>query len=230
MNDLKSYRDNEIKWYIVAFLLLLVSVCYPSSLQVVDIDLVAKIEKLLLSSFLAGTVCTLALVLDSFYTANAKENLIFLGITKMPGKTIFTRISSGKVKDIRFEVKHAQEAYREIIEAMPLAGKEKRDYENSRWYRIFLKHEKEPKVAIAHRDYLLCRDLYTTTISLLALTAAGMLFHILQFSWIPLVYLMALLAVTNLAAHVKGHRFVDTVIAVDLAVDFSTSKPSSIES
>lgn len=43
MDNLKSYRENEIKWYVLAYLLLVVVVCYPTTTQSVDIELVRHI-------------------------------------------------------------------------------------------------------------------------------------------------------------------------------------------
>lgn len=77
-------------------------------------------------------------------------------------------------------------------------------------------HEDDLRVKTAHRDYLLSRDLYTTTITLLTLTVAGMVFRIVQFSWILLGYLIAMLILTNIAARFRAHRFVNSVIAVDM--------------
>jgi hypothetical protein len=145
-----------------------------------------------------------------------KATLLYLGFTSLPGQTIFTRISKGKINDMRFDVQKAKKNYGKIIAAIPADNKEKKKYENSKWYEIFLKLEDNPRVKTAHRDYLLIRDLYTTTITMLALTVTGMAVKVLLFSWIPLGYLIALLILTNVAAHFRAHRFVNNVIAVDM--------------
>lgn len=213
---MKNYRENELKWYIFSYLLLLIGIRSPELFSTGNTDWLSNIEKLLSSTLLAGVICTLSFVFDCLYTATQKEALLFLGFTTMPGKTIFTRISQGEINDVRFEIKKAQESYKEIISNLPSDKKPKEKYENSKWYALSREHEKDPRVETAHRDFLLCRDLYTTTITMLVLTAVGMIFKIIQFSWFPIGYLVAMLVLTSFAAHSKAHRFVNSVIAVDL--------------
>jgi len=217
MNNLKNYRENEIKWYIIAFLLLLLAVCYPTSLQGLDVDLATKIEKLLTSSLFAGAICTLAFVFDSIFPANVKEGLLFLGFTKMPGKTIFTRISNNKLKDARFSNTTAKSYYADIIQGFPVDKKDRLSYENERWYKIYSRHREDERVVSGHRDFLLCRDLYITTISLSMMTVMLMLFSFLPYSSFVIAYLAFMLMATNLAAHNKAHRFANTILAVELS-------------
>jgi hypothetical protein len=221
---MKSYRDSEIKWYVLAYLFLLIAVSSPNLLSVDHVDPITKIEKLFSSALLAGAICTLSFVFDCLYTTKAKEILLFLGFTKMPGKTVFTRIAQGRLKDIRFDIQRAQSRYKDILAAIPVGSKDKGKYENDIWYGLSRKYKDDDMVKAAHRDFLLCRDLYTTTITIFILTAAAMLFRLLQFNWIPIGYLCIMLLLTNLAAHFKAHRFVNNVIAADLS-----TKPTSAQ-
>lgn len=213
---MKNYRENELKWYILAYLFLLIGATTPKLFSSGNIDWLGNIENLLSSTLLAGVICALSFVFDCLYTPTLKEALLFLGFTTMPGKTIFSRLSQGKINDIRFENKKAQEEYEEIISNLPSDENQKKAYENAQWYSLSRKHEEDPRVETAHRDFLLCRDLYITTITMLVLTVAGMITKIIQCMWLPIVYLVILLVLTNIAAHFKAHRFVNSVIAVDL--------------
>lgn len=190
-------------------------VCYPTTAQSVDIELATKIENLITSAFLSGIVCFLAFVFDSLFSSQLKDILLYLGFTKMPGATIFTRIQEKSLRDVRINIDDAQSHYKEIIENMP-SEKEKQRYQNSKWYSIYVIHKEEVRVLSVHRDFLLCRDLYTTTVSLAVLTIIMMGVSLLPFSWIVLGYLLIMLAITNIAAHNKANRFVNTVIAADL--------------
>jgi hypothetical protein len=145
-----------------------------------------------------------------------KERILYLGITKMPGKTIFSRIATNKIKDIRFETSTAKEHFKEIIDHLPSDKNEKTLFENIKWYSLSRKHEKDNRIEMAHRDFLLCRDLYSTTVTMLLLTSIGMLVKVLQFSWVPIGYLALMLLITNISAHFKAHRFVNNVIVADL--------------
>jgi hypothetical protein len=226
---MKDYRDKEIKWYIFAYLFLVIGLFSPESMPSINIDWLSNIDKLLSSSLLAGAICTLAFVLDCLYTANAKERLLFLGFTALPGKTIFTRISEGKVKDIRFKNEDAQARYSEIINSLPSDKMEKGLYENAKWYSLSRAHEGDQRVNTAHRDYLLARDLYTTTITLLVLTVISMAIGLAGFSWILIGYLFAMLVLTNVVAHFRAHRFVNSVIATDMNPKMSGAETTTIK-
>ena len=82
---------------------------------------------------------------------------------------------------------------------------------------IYVKHKEGFAISSVYRDFLLCSDLYITTISLAVLTGIAMVMGLVPFSWILLGYLLTMAIITNLAAHNKAHSLVNTVIAVDLA-------------
>lgn len=213
---MKDYREKELKWYILAYLFLMIGINSTGLITSVSEDWFGSIEKLLSSSLLAGVICTLAFVFDCLYTAELKDLLLCLGFTTLPGKTVFTRLSKGKINDMRIDVEKAQEKYKDVISGLPSNKKEKERYENTKWYSLSRIHEDDPRVKTAHRDYLLTRDLYTTTITMFVLTAASMGFRVVAFSWILVGYLIAMLILTNVATHFRAHRFVNSVIAVDM--------------
>lgn len=213
---MKDYREKELKWYIFAYLFLLMGIGGQGLIAPEGYNGFSSIEMLLSSSLLAGVICTLGFVFDCLYTAGIKDILLNFGIMTLPGKTIFTRISKGKISDMRIDTKEAQEKYNSVISAIPADKKAKKKYENTIWYSLSRMHEDDPRVKTAHRDYLLSRDMYTTTITLLVLTAAGMGANVIQHSWIPIGYLATMLVLTNIATHARAHRFVNSVIAVDM--------------
>lgn len=213
---MKDYREKELKWYIFAYLFLLIGTSSPGPTASRTGEWFDVIDKLLSSSLLAGVICSLAFVLDCLYTAELKDLLLCLGLTTLPGKTVFTRISKGKINDMRIDVNGAKEKYNDIISGLPSDKKGRKKYENTKWYSLSRIHEDDPRVKTAHRDYLLSRDLYTTTITMFVLTAIGMWFKVILFSWILVAYLIAMLILTNIAAHFRAHRFVNTVIAVGM--------------
>jgi len=216
MDNLKSYRENEIKWYILAYLLLVVAVCFPNMIQGTDLDTAAKIEKLLVSTALSGAICTLTYVLDSIFSTQMKDALLYLGFTKMPGSTVFTRIAGGKLNDKRIGKEKAKTSYASFVVGLSANPKERRCQENEKWYAIYSTHRDDKRVVAGNRDFLLCRDLYIATVIMTILTATLWIAHLLPFKWIILGYLLLMLVVTNMAAHNKASRFVNTVIAVDL--------------
>ena len=216
MGILKNYRDNELKWFILAYLFLAIGSGNADVINGTGIETLSKIESLISTALISGAICSLAFVIDSLYSQKIKDALLYLGITKMPGTTIFTRIKSGTLKDVRFEKTNAHIKYETIINNIP-KDKSKSDYENAKWYKIYVLHKEDAAISSVHRDFLLCRDLYITTISLAVLTAIAMTVKLISFSWILLGYLLVMAIITNCAAHNKAHRFVNTVIALDIA-------------
>lgn len=216
MSTLKSYRDNELKWFILAYLFLTIGSGNPDIIKNNDTETLSKIEGLISTALISGAICSLAFVIDSLYSQVIKDTLLYLGITKMPGTTVFTQIKNGTLNDVRFETSQAQKRYKDIIDNIPMS-KSKAGYENSKWYKIYVKHKEDSAISSVHRDFLLCRDLYITTISLAVLTGIAMAVKLVSFSWILLGYLLAMAIITNCAAHNKAHRFVNTVIAVNIA-------------
>lgn len=218
MNNLKNYRENELKWYVISYLIWTVAVCNLDVLKNVDIDFVVKLEGLFASALLSGVISVLAFVFDSLYSTEAKDGLLYLGFTKAPGSTIFSEIRESRMKDSRIDISKAQSRYKEIIENIPESN-EKYQYENTTWYSIYSKYQTDGRVMSVHRDFLLCRDLYITTVSLIVLTLIVMAVSLLPFNWLVIGYLLVMWLLTNVAAHNKARRFVYTVIAADLAAD-----------
>ena len=206
----------ELKWFILAYLFLIIGSGNLDIIKGTDTETLSKIESLISTSLISGAICSLAFVIDSLYSQAMKDALLYLGITKMPGTTIFTQIKNGALKDVRFEIIQAQRKYKDTIDNIP-DNKSKAGYENSKWYKIYFKHKEDSAVSSVHRDFLLCRDLYITTISLAILTGIAMIGNLISFSWILMGYLLAMAIITNYAAHNKAHRFVNTVVAVDIA-------------
>jgi hypothetical protein len=217
VNTLKTYWENELKWFIWAYLLFVIGVNNPELFNNPDVETLTKIFNLFTSAIISGVICSLAFVFDSLYTSALKDVLVFFRRSKVPGATVFTRIKNGKMKDVRFDTAKAFQKYESIISGIPLEEKLKGKYENAEWYKLYSKNRDVTAVLSVHRDSLLCRDLYITTISLAVLTGAMMAVRLLLFNWILLGYLLVMLILTNIAAHNKAHRFVNTVIAIDIA-------------
>jgi hypothetical protein len=193
MINIKDYREKELKWYILAYLLLVLYVLNPTLLD--DYggteNLIDAIIGLLSNVLLTGVICVLTFIFDSLYSTKLKEAVLFLGFTKMPGKTIFTRIKKGKLRDVRFSVTTLAETYADIIGKIP--AKEKDIFENEQWYLIYSIYKEKSMVLQAHRDFLLCRDLYTTTLTLAVFTLIGFSIKLLPCSTLLVFYLVCML-------------------------------------
>jgi len=216
MDDLKSYRENEIKWYILTFLLITIGVYGTDFLQnTIPSEDTFNYSDLLITAAFSGAICTLAFVMDSLFTSKFKETLVFFRKKRVPGASIFSRIKNCQLKDNRFSTAEASVRYQVIIENIPVSNKE--HYENAQWYKIYYKYKGEGAVVSTHRDFLLCRDLCITTIIIALLTGLSFSLQLISFNKILLGYLLSMLIITNIATRNKAHRFVNTVIAADIA-------------
>ena len=80
-------------------------------------------------------------------------------------------------------------------------------------------------LAISHatrtcRDYLLCRDLYISTIIIIiCYVISCSILSVFYWNIESVVYLICMLLVTNISAHIKGRRFAINVVAYDLHTD-----------
>lgn len=129
------------------------------------------------------------------------------------------RILSKKVNDDRFLGSDAISRYSEIIENRPSQKKERLQYENTNWYKIYDEHKKDGDITQAQTDYLLCRDLFIETLEFIVLYMISLyVFNgTVLFSWHFILTLLVMAVITNVSTHIKMNRFVNTVIAVDIS-------------
>ena len=123
-------------------------------------------------------------------------------------------------------IKDAQIKYGDILSELPDFKKsnyKKRKYyrklQNSRWYKIYQKNQEKGQVFQSQKDYLLCRDIFVETLFfLLVYIISVFLFaDFILFSKKFVIVLVFIIIVSNIATHIKMNRFVNTVIAVDVA-------------
>lgn len=156
-------------------------------------------------------------MLDTLIPTDWKDTLVYL-FTGRPGDTIFSRIKEKDV-DSRFTKEQAQAKYSDIyteIDKLTCAEK-KQKYENSQWYGLYKKHEAEGAVFVAHRDFLLNRDMSFMTINMAFIyLVISLVFGAVVFSWKVFVFLIIEFIITNLAARGRACKFTRNVIAADI--------------
>lgn len=90
-------------------------------------------------------------------------------------------------------------------------------YENSCWYAIYQKVQKEDKVYVSNRDFLLCRDISIMTIIMLAIyLVSAFILGTFTFSWKMVVILAIEYIISDMAMRGKGKRVAYNVIAEDI--------------
>jgi len=205
----QSNYEKIIVWYIIAYLLLVSSLSIQSDANF-NFEWVYTVLQ-------AGVISSLSFVFMSIFPQGSREVLVFFSKNKIPGKRIFSNIKNKKLKDIRINNDLALSKYCDIInEVTKLNGKEARNFENSKWYEIYNKHTEDYRVVKTHKDNLLGRDLFLTTLLLSMFTMIAFFVSLISFNWIVVIYLVLMLILTNIVARNNAARFVRTVIAVDL--------------
>ncbi len=217
---MKDYRDKELKYLIIILVLLFVFLCTPiKEVNITDLEF-HKTLTTIFSSIVVSSVLSLAtFICDCLLSTNLKNKLVGLFFIPKAGETIFTRLNKCSVKDDRFLNSEAKTKYKGIISNIPQNKNDRYEYENSNWYKIYRKYQDKGQVLQSQKDYLTCRDLFIETIVFLVLYFLSLIFYgeFVTFSFKFLLVIILTAVVTNLSTHVKMNRFVNTVIALDVA-------------
>lgn len=231
---MKDYRDKELKnlMYLLFFLFLIWCTPVLSNIPALaDQNRYAALSTMLESAIISAVLSCATVICDSIVSSGLKDKLVGLFFIPRAGETVFSRIASGELSDPRFRTSDAESLYASIIESCPSATVEQHEFENSNWYRIYLKYQEKGQVKQSQRDYLMCRDLYTQTLSF------GVV-YILSIRLFPtvvvcspkfIVLLCALAIAFNICTHLKMNRFVNTVIAIDVSEHLNKREAANMQ-
>jgi len=215
LDNLKDYREKEQKMYIVANIFVLILLSDLFNLQNNQYEWLNVLVKILDSTLLSSSIYIFAFLADALFSSGVKMKLLYF-TGHLPGETIFSELKK-KNTDLRFTTGQLLAKYKEIFEGLPVDKKEKLKYENSQWYKIYNKHRNVSMIFESNRDYLLCRDLYISTlVIIISYLISCNLINVLEFNWTSILYLAIMLIITNVTAHIKGRRFATNVLAYDL--------------
>lgn len=218
MNNIKDYREKEQKMYIIAniFVLILLSDSTDFfNFQILWIDAFVKLVDI---SLLSSTIYIFAFLADALFSSSIKMKMLYFW-GHLPGETIFSTLKRNNT-DLRFSTEHLLEKYKKIYDSMPTDKRKKYRYENDHWYRIYNRYRDIPMIFVSNRDYLLCRDLYISTIIIvICYVISCSILSVFYWNIESGVYLFCMLLITNISAHIKGRRFAINVVAYDLHTD-----------
>jgi hypothetical protein len=221
MKNLKNYRDKELRYFIIAniaVLLLLSDFFHFSQFEIQIIEIISKFIKI---SIISSIIYVLTFVVDSLFSSELK--ILLIG-RHSPGEKIFSKIQNGTF-DKRFNCEEAQKIYSKIYESLPKEKKDKFRFENAEWYKIYNKYREDTMIMVSNRDFLLCRDIYfSTIINIIIYLCLTFLLKTIVFDWRYIGYLTVMLIFSNLGTRNRGSRFVSNVIAFDIANYNKTQK------
>jgi hypothetical protein len=215
MTNLKDYRNKELRYYLIANIAVLLLLL--DFFQIPQLDNGVQMTVLIYNFFritvLSSTIFVLSFVADSLFSSELK-NLLIIG--RSPGEKIFSKIRKGKFEK-RFSKDDALKIYSSIYESLPQKKKKRYAYENDKWYKIYNKHREISMIQVSHRDFLLCRDIYFSTIICIVIyLVLTIVFQTIAFDWRYIGYLTVMLIISNIGTRNRGMRFVSNVIAYDI--------------
>jgi hypothetical protein len=218
MKDIKDYRNNELKNYVIGniLLVLLLSGIFNELLSKELGDIIDIINLVIQSTLLSSIIYIYVFLFDSIIPGKTKQMIAYGGLGNLPGYTIFSDMKK-KLKDDRFTSEDVMIKYKSIYDQMPLDKKAKENYENAHWYRLYQKYQDKNKVYTANRDFLLCRDITIITLFLIGMYMAGVfLLNIFEFSIKIVAIMICELVIADIAMRGKASRLAYNVIAEDI--------------
>lgn len=217
MNDLKDYREKELKMYIIACIFVLICLTKDFSINKSSMDKMINLSELIDSVLASSCLYIFVFIADSLFSSDIKQKIVTLfGAIKMPGSIIFTEIKD-KCKDKRFTKAEALEIYNDIYSNLPKEKKQSYQYQNSKWYKIYSKHRDVSIIFISNRDYLLCRDMVSATIMIFFLYVLSVEMRLFEYNFTYVCFLGAMFIVNINATHLKAKRFAYNVLAYDIS-------------
>lgn len=213
---MKDYREKELKFYLIGNVIVILFLSlHMNPIMFLRTDYYQLTVTVLSSALVSAALYSFVFVFDSVLPMEWKPMIAAFSLS-LPGESIWTDISK-ETKDKRFTSREIKKKYTEIYTNMPQEKKEQFKYQNKRWYEIYTKVQKNPKVELEQKDYLLCRDLNCCNlVMLLFYVIFCFLVEAITFSWNVIIYLLFMYILLAFATRNKGLRFVKTVIAVDL--------------
>lgn len=220
MKDLKDYRERELPLFVIANVLLFLIAHNFIKIDINDLPgSVEVISQVFISSVLSVIAFGFILMVECLFTSKFKERLVYLfgffGLLLLPGCTTFSAIKN-KDNDNRFSYDKAAERYKDIYEKLPIEPSARQRYENEHWYEIYAKHRDVQIIRSSQRDSLLCRDVYISTLVMIALYIVVVVVQMVDFRSTYLLFLILMAIITNIGANRKAARFAYNVIAYDI--------------
>lgn len=221
VNTYKEYRNKELKYFLISEIGMFILLNYRNDFS----QLLTKntLIATLISSPILYFYC---LIIDIIVPRNLK-NAFSLYLNKeclpsffqSPGRLIFRLLKDNKTKDMRIDKLKVKTKYEYVFKLIENNQSENYELQNSIWYQIktnLVKNDKNIKLDISEKEYLLFRDMMSMHI---VLSLLYFVFHLigivnfvdLTFNYIAITYLILFFCVRS-----TSKKFVIEVIVQDL--------------
>lgn len=231
-NYIKDYREKELKFYILAYLLVsLAAIAFYVRQSLGLAEFVPLIVEMIPLDLIAGVASILVFLLNDLWSDEAKTTIVY---KSKPSDTIFSDIAEGKITTSEFDIEIAKQQYFRLAKA-------KKTAQTMEWNRLLKKSRKSERgnVIEAERQQLLTRDLCISSVSLLIINLVvivvmsvvfGSFINAIKAFGVPALYIAVMFLLTKAAAKNKANRLVILVIKNDVIdnLDENNSKSALI--
>jgi hypothetical protein len=214
----KSYKDKELRQYILAYLLVSIAwIGFQTQITGGDPLSLSSLFHMIMTDIFVGAISILVIILNEIWSDEAKTKLIY---GTMPSGTVFTNISAGKFAASGVDLEKAKKLYAHL-------SKVSSSQQTAEWNTRLRKCRDADRsnVVEAERMQLMTRDICMSTISLLIMNVLAIIvMTVIKCSFcaaiktlsFPIIYLVAMLIVTSVASRNRANRFVELVIKNDV--------------
>ena len=221
MRDVKDYIDKELTRFVLANIIIVLLLSGQLDVLSDAKSISAFGISLANISIVVSPMYIYIFLLNYMYSSKFKTFIVYW-LCDIPGKTVFSRIKSGKIRDPRFANEEVVNKYKDIfleISEYINSGSTSQigDYENKSWYKIYQKNKDNNAVLSALREELMVRDMCVLSFNLIILL--GLLYSIgygYLFSGFSFLFLFVVYILSNVAARYRAECLVLNVIAVDI--------------
>lgn len=219
---MKEYRDKEMRnlmLILVSLLLLFSSSVFNTIALDSEQNKLTALSTILETAVVSAALSCTTILIDCLLGSKLKDRLVGLLFIPRAGETVFSRVKNNTLRDDRFLLSDAKQHYSEIIKDLPKEKRARHKYENSKWYGIYRTYSTEDAVIQTQHDYLMCRDLFSETLAFFVLYFLSTVCFptIIFYSREFVIVLFIVLGLLEICAQSKMQRFVNTVIAIDIA-------------
>lgn len=223
VNTYKEYRNKELKYFLITEILMFILLNYSK-----DFERLMN-QSSLISIFLSSPILYFyCLILDIVVPKNLKNAFsLYLNVDcmpmffQLPGRTIFTKLKENKIKDLRIDKIKVQQKYYDIFECIK-ENKASYEMQNSKWLQMkydLEKQQKNSRLEIAEKEYLLFRDMLSMHILFSTLFFVFHLIGIVNFTNLTFVYIVVAYFVLFCCVRTTSNKFVNEVIVQDSISD-----------
>lgn len=222
MNNVKEYRNNELKQFVMVHIMALLylgDVFNVGDIVCDDLHL-SIITTIINSALFSSIIYILVIVWDAVVPSQAKNYAIYWW-SPLPGHKVFSewkrKQQDGRVSQNDF-MDHYAYIYGELTSNVKTD-----EYQNSEWYKIYNKYRKDDMVVASHKDFLMFRDMAVASIVILVLYVIfGLIVGTVPLTIKGIIFLLIMYTMVNIAARNKGKKFVNNVLLCDIDSAYKT--------